>query len=990
MATTTTSSQLTDTDINQVAKLRGFVSSQQELIDSILNCGISWITTHDYHLNHPNCIQWSKQNVISIIHGPFITIIDMKLLYHARPLDSVKHECKNDTLTGLNGKLSQIHCVPHINPNYLDINQAKQSLTKQLKSKSPSTSSLSSTTSPSPPQKRIIPSCLDSISSISTPIFINARWCPYPPSFFVQFGLLAVVQSNHLVIIYGIPSFTKYHMSNTVINARWTSILNLTKYLQPLQLKNDSKFLQFYDEKEIVLHPTCITWFEQNESDHDRQHLMIGTREGFFILFRLTFKYDEELHNTKSNSVSPEIDNYDSNDSNNNGGFKVEILGEFHCLNGINKQKKKRRRKQTLKMNDMVITQIESIQFKEEMFVAIALENGLCQIWKNTKDNDGFSRFECMKQIDLKSNGNISCLSWYRSKQDDHTIYCLIAKQRIIDILEIRVPHKRLLFEQYSSSNWMNNKTSMYYPKMAISDIQCLNINGQSIIISSSYDGSIHAWTMPYCTPIIKMADNKDNDTMDNKLKTIMNKSSDIYNKLIIDVCHKICNKLQLEMQEISEELNLTPKGMTNFGIASDPNGLLLALIHPFPKRSKTRLSQGLQKLHLYPVTTDHDTMYRLLFDKQSKLSQHEYLQPTSIAIAMDYFKSYHIHLVKEFISYYKTTFSQWFIVEYDGDDEEDDDMDDNEWSVNMNEILQKENSLRFCLLMMRYFISRIEPFNGMQNNRQLEWFNLNIIYIMETLLQLHCYKTFKQLLTVTNISSNEEDEDNDIDMKTEANEENEEFKFQPPSNENNENETTEDEPNKEDQYLSVYLMFVWMGFSYMSNNDKNHLTKLYNFLHKTLLIQLEQVFTKLNDKNNYQKCFQLHKCLYPDDFDDDEMESESDEDKRFTLNYDKVEHCPICNKLTTVVMHNGTCGSDQDTDRHLISRCCVSFRIVTDYNQLYCSCCNGGITAKITKKLMYELSKEYNNDNVMTKCFSNHCKPFICPICNVPLVQLL
>ena len=73
MATTTSLSQLADTDINQVAKLRGFVSSQQELIDNILNCGISWITTHDYHLNHPNCIQWSKQNVISITHGPFIT-----------------------------------------------------------------------------------------------------------------------------------------------------------------------------------------------------------------------------------------------------------------------------------------------------------------------------------------------------------------------------------------------------------------------------------------------------------------------------------------------------------------------------------------------------------------------------------------------------------------------------------------------------------------------------------------------------------------------------------------------------------------------------------------------------------------------------------------------------------------------------------------------------------------------------------------------------
>ena len=549
-------------------------------------------------------------------------------------------------------------------------------------------------------------------------------------------------------------------------------------------------------------------------------------------------------------------------------------------------------------------------------------------------------------------------------------------------MLQIRKPHKRFLLNEYSSSNYMNNKTAMYFPKMTISGLQHLNINKQSIILSCSYDGNINAWSIPHCAPIIKHNDDdKDNDENminDTKFKEIISRNGDIYDKLMIDICHKICNKLETEIDAISNELNVTPKRITSFGIASDPNGLLLGLIHPVTNTSTSRLSHGLQKLHLYPVSTDYQIIYHSLL----AVKDHYYFQPVSIAILLDYFRSYHIKIIKEFIQFCKTTFSHWFtIVDVDDDNDDDDDEDlEEDYHINIDDILKQQNSLRFCLLMLKYFVSRIQPFDGMENNQTLEWLNNYIRFIVDTLLQLHCYKTLKSFLMIT---SNRK---HDIDMKNE-----DEIEFIPPS----------DEETKEEEYLTIYLMFIWNAFNYIHNQNENQLTKIYNFLHNTLLIQFETVFERLQDNNHYEKCHFLRKCLYPDDFDDDDdisvsqldVDQENKNTKRFTMNCKKMENCPICNKLTTVTMHGGRCGSDNDEERHLISRCYVSFKIINDRNRLHCSCCNAGITKYITQQLLNGevQDKEEINDNIdiMTKCFS-HCLPFICSICNVPLVQVL
>eukprot|EP01084_Bolivina_argentea_P271340 461670_1 len=114
-------------------------SSKLQLINNIFNNTISWMP---HESGYPNIMKWSNQNIICCVNGKFITLIDMKLLYHSRPLDRVSDQCRNDLLTGLKGALSQIHCIENNNNNNNNKNN----------------------------------------------YFLTGKWCPYPPSCFIQFG----------------------------------------------------------------------------------------------------------------------------------------------------------------------------------------------------------------------------------------------------------------------------------------------------------------------------------------------------------------------------------------------------------------------------------------------------------------------------------------------------------------------------------------------------------------------------------------------------------------------------------------------------------------------------------------------------------------------------------------------------------------------------------------------------------------------------------
>merc|ERR1712228_388326 len=238
---------------------------------------------------------------------------------------------------------------------------------------------------------------------------------------------------------------------------------------------------------------------------------------------------------------------------------------------------------------------------------------------------------------------------------------------------------------------------------------------------------------------------------------------------------------------------------------------------------------------------------------------------------------------------------------------------------------------------MMRYFVSRIN------NKSKIKALNDNIGFIKETLLQLHCYKTFKSFLKIA-------------------------------------------QKNEEKKYFSIYLMFVWVLYSFVCNKNENKITKMFSFLINRLLFEFEAIFKIFADEIMYKKCNQMHRYLYPEYFDNESEDGEDDENEVWTMNCKKIDHCPICKKMTMVTMNNGMCGSDGDQNRHLVSRCLISFEIIASYKQFYCRGCDGSFNAEIIKKLMHQT---VDCQNIMIQSFG-HCKPFTCCICGTALVQLL
>lgn len=836
-------------------------------------------------------------------HNSFLAIIDMKLLHHGRPMERIS--VRNDLLYGLK---SGIKCIANTSDNAVNIDR----------------------------------NSLDSLPLTSYPVFLSARWCPSPPPMFVQFGLLATLQSDHRLVVYGMPSFTPRRMSCTPIDPQWTSLIDLTPYLQSFRITADLN---------LSLHSTSMGWFQPLLSnDHSTpmtQYLVVGTKESVLIVFRFKFQSD---------NPSPD-------------SIKVETMGHF-LSSSISTDS-------VQSINGMAISQIECARWNEDILMAIGLKNGSFEIWKCKcpKHNvskcspNAFPEFHRVQHPDIVLNGSYGTISGLKWHSNTDSIALVISTRRIIYVLQIRTYRNALKFEVHSSSKWMNNKTARFYPKMAINGLEIIRIGNDNVIITISCDGVVNGWTFPECALIANQSQNEEIERTFNQSIDSQN-GSNLYTKLMVEICNKIRDDISSEIADISSTSNLPLKRISSLGMAVDPNGLVLAVIYPDAQRVYDSKCREPQRLYLYPVSVDHDSMYELVHSLHC--DPQRVLHPISMVIAMDCFVPFHRIMARRFMSYFDTTFGHWFqsedVDDEDGDQQMNGDTNSREQghmhcAVTIDVVMEQEDSLRFCLLMFRYFVSRVRPYDGMEDNVALKKMNAMICGIMEVLLQCHCLKTLGSFLELTNGRNG---------------------KYELKSSE-----------NRKHEYLPIYLQFMWFLVSYISNRAHNYLSKIFSVLHRELLKCLVRAFERLKDDEYGMKCNRVIQCIYP--LDDDDVESEDereDDDTHWTIQCEKFDCCPVCNKMVAVAMHTGLCGSDEDKQRHQLSRCCVSFRIIGTEKVLYCCCCNGVTTEEMTKRLVQmrqrsSLSQSTKTGSVVDQCF-NHCLPFHCSLCKVPLVQVL
>ena len=376
--------------------------------------------------------------------------------------------------------------------------------------------------------------------------------------------------------------------------------------------------------------------------------------------------------------------------------------------------------------------------------MAIGMKNGSLEIWKSTKND--LQSFDCVHRLDLPQNGMISGLQWHETKGDESSIVLVVSKNRLLHVLEIGIRRQSkeqlvsfLFFEHHSSSKWMNNKTARFFPKMAINGMEIVRIGDCSVILTTSCDGAVTGWTLPECSPILSQSDIDNLDvhqSADSKLSTVIKRSGGLHHKLMVDICGKIRSELTMEIAEVSSASNLPLKRMSSLGIAVDPNGLLLVMVHPDPKRLNEPKCAEQQRLYFYPVSVDHDAVYDLVHSLHD--DDRAVLHPMSIVMAMDYFRPFHRNMAKRFMDYFEHSFGRWFQSEDDGDGEDDDvemngdlnckegielngDSNDEEsFELTVDAVMEHEHSLRFCLLMLRYFVSRVRPHDGMEHNETL------------------------------------------------------------------------------------------------------------------------------------------------------------------------------------------------------------------------------------------------------------------------------
>ncbi|ETO04677.1 hypothetical protein RFI_32722 [Reticulomyxa filosa] len=186
----------------------------EELSDEISHNSIGYICGHDVCSSmgcYPNSIEWSGQNVLSVMHGPFISIIDINYLYKGKPLERTMLECKNDISLGLNGGLGHIHVIPSI---LSDCHLEKINTNDDNNN--------------------------NNFESLSPLLFTQMKWCPNENNdnhrVFKNSGLICVLQSDYSIFVYGqIPLLwnTNLHMSTHCITPQFTSVAAINQCIQP-------------------------------------------------------------------------------------------------------------------------------------------------------------------------------------------------------------------------------------------------------------------------------------------------------------------------------------------------------------------------------------------------------------------------------------------------------------------------------------------------------------------------------------------------------------------------------------------------------------------------------------------------------------------------------------------------------------------------------------------------------------------------------------
>merc|ERR1712087_239602 len=128
-----------------------------------------------------------------------------------------------------------------------------------------------------------------------------------------------------------------------------------------------------------------------------------------------------------------------------------------------------------------------------------------------------------------------------------------------------------------------------------------------------------------------------------------------------------------------------------------------------------------------------------------------------TIVLTLDYFRSVHQNIIRKFIAYFEESFGCWFGAEIDHMDI--DSGQAHSLKLTVDTVLENIDSLRYSLLMLNYFVSRIVPYQGMRDGKALQRLHFLIGGVRELLLQCHCIKILRSFL---NISVDEQD----IDME--------------------------------------------------------------------------------------------------------------------------------------------------------------------------------------------------------------------------------
>ncbi|ETO04678.1 hypothetical protein RFI_32723 [Reticulomyxa filosa] len=379
----------------------------------------------------------------------------------------------------------------------------------------------------------------------------------------------------------------------------------------------------------VSLLPTAITWLGS-------EYLCIGTKEGKVYLLTLTMnhsrmsglieamKLQDQFHQSESQSQSQsqsesqsqtrldwtshsngwedlidvEINDLEffSNQSNSEN-ISVESVTMIDAIVLPTRQqdttktatKKKKTKKLDKSGNDK--KENDDCVSNNTFLLAFAFETKI-EVWQlsigNYKKSLIWQSQQCKDAFQYQNEfGNISCLKWisFPSKRssyndnenndnenNDFDVILAFTKNRHLYTLPICFNRASFEFtigplrQCLDQSNDMAMNGLIYVPK-------------KKLIMTSSHDGCIQSFAI-----------DTGNRVFDNDIEKLV---------------EQVLLILEREMLDHHQHTGSPMKRRTGVGIAIDPNQLLIALVHPVPIRSATRLATGLQQIHLYPISID-------------------------------------------------------------------------------------------------------------------------------------------------------------------------------------------------------------------------------------------------------------------------------------------------------------------------------------------------------------------------------------------------